>query len=206
LLRSRSALRCRTLGRSRPRLAGLVPLMGKASVTNITVSLGFVVVPKALAMARLSVVASPLAILPLPPSRFRPLAPYCPLSWHLTATPLPGWHPTATHRLAPYWYSPAGTLLLRLRWVGPSSVTPSRGIALPPWLLSNALDRCNDLPDRTSWFWWALYWGFPMSPINNPLPWAAFLAVRVFSYVLVSLRKGLGLSTCTFLCNISLRV
>jgi len=66
-LRSRSALRCRTLGQSRPRLAGLVPLMGKASVSNITVPLGFVVVPKALAMARLSVVASPLAILPLPP-------------------------------------------------------------------------------------------------------------------------------------------
>jgi len=31
--------------------AGLVPLMGKASVTNITVPLGFAVVPKALAMA-----------------------------------------------------------------------------------------------------------------------------------------------------------
>ena len=30
----------RTLGRSRPRLARLVPLMGKASVSNITVSLG----------------------------------------------------------------------------------------------------------------------------------------------------------------------
>jgi len=90
--------------------------MGKASVTNITVSLGFVVVPKALAMARLSVVASRLAILPLPPSRFRPLAPYCPLSWHLTATPLPGWHPTATHRLAPYCYSPAGTLLVLTGW------------------------------------------------------------------------------------------
>jgi len=32
--------------------AGLVPLMGKASVSNITLSLGFSVVPKALAMAR----------------------------------------------------------------------------------------------------------------------------------------------------------
>jgi len=129
-------------------------------------------------MARLSVVASPLAILPLPPSRFRPLAPYCPLSWHLTAKNPPpagtlllpsGWHPTATHRLAPYCYSLAGTLLLLLRSVDPSSVTPSRGIALPPWLLSNALDRCNDLPDRTSWLRWANYWSFPMSPIINPL-------------------------------------
>jgi len=80
------------------------------------------------------------------------------------------WHPTATHRLAPYCYSPAGTLLLLLQSVGSSSVTPSRGIALPPWLLSNALDRCNDLPDRTSWFRWALYLSFPMSPIDNPPP------------------------------------
>jgi len=31
--------------------AGLVPLMGKALVSNFTVSLGFAVVPKALAMA-----------------------------------------------------------------------------------------------------------------------------------------------------------
>jgi len=37
-------------------------------------------------------------------------------------------------------------------------------------------------------------------------PQAAFLAVRVFSFVLVSLRKGLGLSTCTFLCIVSLHV
>jgi len=60
--------------------------MGKASVTNITVPLGLVVVPKALAMARLSVVASLFAILPSPTTRFCPLAPlllqqlapYCP--------------------------------------------------------------------------------------------------------------------------------
>ena len=31
--------------------AGLVPLIGKASVSNITVLLGFAVIPKALAMA-----------------------------------------------------------------------------------------------------------------------------------------------------------
>ena len=37
-LRLRLALRCRTLGRSRPRLAWLVPLMGKALVSNISVS------------------------------------------------------------------------------------------------------------------------------------------------------------------------
>jgi len=86
-LRSRSALRCRTLGRSRPRLAGLVPLMVKASVSNIAVLLRLVFVPKALAMARSSVVASLVAILPSPTSRFcllaplllQQLAPYCPL-------------------------------------------------------------------------------------------------------------------------------
>jgi len=61
-------------------------------------------------MARLSVVASLLAILPLPPSRFRPLAPYCPISWHLTAkNSSPGWHPTAHP-------PPAGTLLLLTGW------------------------------------------------------------------------------------------
>ena len=108
-LRSRSASRCRTLGRSRPRLAGLVPLMGKASVSNITVPLGFVVVPKALAMARLSAAAGLLAILPLSSSRFCPLALYC---YH----PPLGWHPTARHRLAPYCYSPAGSLLLLTGW------------------------------------------------------------------------------------------
>ena len=135
--------------------------------------------------------ASPFAILPPPPSRFHPLGPYCPVSWHLSATnSSPGWHPTAPRWLAPYSYLPTGTLLLLTRWhptadrrwlasplpggparplpfrlVGPSSVTPSRGIALPPWQLSNALDRSNDLPDRTSWFRWAHYWSFPISPI-----------------------------------------
>ena len=69
--------------------------MGKASLTNITVLLGLVVVPKALAMARLLAAAGLLAILPLPSSQFCPLAPYC---YH----PLPGWHPTAHDRLAPY--------------------------------------------------------------------------------------------------------
>jgi len=114
--------------------------MGKASVSNITVSLGLAVAPKALAMARWSVVASPLAILPLPPSRFRPLAPYCPLSWHLTAKtpppagtlPLPpplagtlllltGWHPTAH---LPGWHP--------LRSVAPLTLlSPSDRSALP---------------------------------------------------------------------------
>jgi len=47
-LGSRSGLWCRNLGRTRPWLAGLVPLMGKASVSNITVPIGLVVVPNPL--------------------------------------------------------------------------------------------------------------------------------------------------------------
>jgi len=142
--------------------------MENASVSNIPVSLGFAVVPKALAMGRWSVVASPLAILLLPPSRFRPLAPYCRISWHFTANPPPllapycspppagtlllltGWHPTAH---LPGWHplcSVAPLALHSLRSFDPSSVTPSRGIALPLWLWTNALERCNDLRDRAS--------------------------------------------------------
>ena len=124
-LRPRSALQCWTLCQSRPRLAELVPLVGKVSVSNITVQLGFVVVPKALATARLSAVASRLAILPPSISRFCPLAPCCPVSWHLTAAFLSlagtlllavGWHPTARRRLAPYCSPSAGTLLLAGGW------------------------------------------------------------------------------------------
>ena len=104
--------------------------MGKASVSNIMVSLGFVVFPKALAMARLSAAASLLAILPLSPSRFCPLALYC---YH----PLPGWHPTGHHWLAPYCYSPAGTLLvIVVAWhplclVAPLAVYPCDRLAPP---------------------------------------------------------------------------
>ena len=108
--------------------------MGKASVSNVTVLLGLFVVPKALAMACLPVVASLLAIVPPTTSRVCPLAPYCPfplLGWHPTAhhrlAPycslsagtvllIMGWHPTAHHRLAPYCSSSAGTLLLIISW------------------------------------------------------------------------------------------
>jgi len=123
-------------------LLGLYLWWGKPRFVTSRSCLGLVVVPKALAMACLSVVASPFAILPPPPSRFCLLAPYSPLSWHLTASP-PLW-------LAPYCYSPAGTLLLLTGWrptarwprsplypprsSQSSSVTPGHGIALPPWL------------------------------------------------------------------------
>ena len=88
--------------------------MGKASVSNITFSLGFGTVPKALFMAPLSVLVSPLAILPQHRSQFSPLAPYCPLSWHPTAWHPSGWHPTISLQLGPFCYPSAGTLLLRV--------------------------------------------------------------------------------------------
>jgi len=191
--------------------------MVKASVRNITFKLGFIVVPKALAMARLSVVPSPLVIPPPSTSRFHPLAQYCPISLHLTAKTLPQagtlllstrWHPTATHLLAPYCYSPAGTLLHLLRSVDLFSVTPSRGIALPLWLLSNALDRCNDVHARASGFSGPTVSVF--SPFNNhlstPLRPAFVVFQQAVSFVFGSLLKGLGLSTCTFLCILSLCV
>ena len=100
--------------------------MGKASVSNITVSLSFVVVPKALAMARLSAAASLFATLPLSSSRFCPLAMYC---YH----PLSGWHPTALHRLAPYCYCLAGTLLLIVvGWHPLCPVAPLAYLLSPP--------------------------------------------------------------------------
>ena len=153
--------------------------------------------------------ASPLAILPLPPSRFRPLAPYCPISWHLNANP--------PHRLAPYCFSPAGTLLLLTSWhptahhrwlasplpggsarllpfrsVGPSSVTPSRGIALPPWLCPTP---CIDVMTCLT-----VHHGFSGPPTGVFLCRrssilslrAAFLALRVFSFVFGEPAEGFG--------------
>ena len=117
--------------------------MGKALVSNITVSLGLVIVRKALAMARLSVVATLLAMLPLSSSQFCPLArllllstpwlaPYCPSSAG-TLRLHSGWHPTANRR--PASPLPGGSARLLPSWsVDPPSVKPSRGIALPPWL------------------------------------------------------------------------
>jgi len=86
------------------------------------------------------------------------LAPYCSPSAG-TLLLLTGWHPTATHRLAPYC-SPSLAGIPSARWLrspfSPSDrltfpwLRLSRGIALPPWVLSNALDRYNDLHDRAS--------------------------------------------------------
>jgi len=119
--------------------------MGQALVSNITVPLVFVVILKALAIARLSAVASLLAILPLSLSQFCPLVPYY-------YNPFPDWHPTANHRLAPYCSRLAG--IPSARWLQSplypprsryfSSVIPSRGFALPLWLPQTPWgNRCN---------------------------------------------------------------
>jgi len=198
--------------------------MGKASVSNITVSLGLLVVPKAVAIARLSAAASLFTILLLSSSRFCRVGPYC---YH----PLPGWHPSAHRRLPPYCSSSAAPLLLLtgwhrtapLRWlasplpggsahrlpfrsVGPSSVTPSRGIALPLWLCPTPwIDVMTCLTVHHG-FGGPSTGGFLCRGSTILFPRAAFLAVSVFSFVLVSLRKGLGLSTRTSPCILSLPV
>jgi len=199
--------------------------MGKVAVSNITVPLSFVVGPKALPIARLSVVASPFAILPPRASRFCPRAPYSPFSSYLTAQSsspavtlllMFGWHPTATRRLAPYcsWLLariPSGWWLRSrspLRSFDPLSVRPSRGIALPPWLLSNALDRCNDLRDCASGYSGPMVSVFSPGDDRSPTPLRP--PFRVFeqgvSFVLGSLQKGFGLSPCTFLGIVALHV
>ena len=198
-------------------MLGMYLWWGKHRLVTSRSRPGLVVILEALGIARLSVVASPFAILPPSPSWFSPLAPYSPFSWHLTARTLPlagtlllpsGWHPTATPRLAPNCYSRGGTLLLLPRSVDPSSLTPSRGIALPAWLLSHALDRCNDLHDRVSGYSGPTVSVF--SPVHDhlfpPLSPAFLVFEHAVSFVLGSLLKGLGLSTCTFLCIVSPRV
>jgi len=184
--------------------------MGKASVTNITVSFSFIVVSKALAMARLSVVASPLAILPPPPSQFCPLAPYY-------YFPLLGWHPTALHQMAPY--CPSLTGIPSARWFHShlypprsshsASVTPGHSIALPPWpppmpwstdvITGAAVAFQFDVGLLFRWFSY-------MRDQSILSPRAPFVAVEIFSFVLVGLGKGLALSTCMLIRIVSLCV
>jgi len=199
--------------------------MGKASVRNITVPLGYVVVPKALGMARLSPAASLLAILPPSSSRFCPLAPYC---YH----PPPGWHPTAHHLLAPYCYSPAGTLLLLTGWQPtahrrclasplpggsarlPTSLPPAiystvanlalvtvdHGIALPPWSLLNADASPPSGQSRPLTH-------LPLTATSRGAFWLGILAIVVvsrrfldsFLSVTWGPAEGFGSLCCTFL-------
>jgi len=106
-------------------LSRLVPVVGKALVTKITAPPRLCRRSKALAIANLSVVASPFAILPSSTSWFGPLAPYC-------LTPLLGCYPTAPHRVAPYCYSPAGTqLLLVVGWYPLFPVAPLASLSSP---------------------------------------------------------------------------
>jgi len=119
-LRSLSAFRCQTLSRSWPRVAVLVPLVGKVSVTKIMVSSRSRRGSNSGCFGPLSIVASMIAILTPPPSWFRPLAPYCPFSRPLTAKTAP--------RLAPYGSQFAGTLLLQTGW---HPTAPLRWLASP---------------------------------------------------------------------------
>jgi len=152
-------------------------------------------------MTCLSIVASLLAILPLPPSRFCPLARYCPLSWHLTAYLPPGWHHTATHRLA--HYCPVGPLAS----LSSPIVALLVGYTLPCYCTAsvaaaNALVErfnywcvcCIQLQCRPTFQWFSSNARSVSSP-SGP----RFEAFAKLSVVLGSLRKGLGLSTCTFL-------
>jgi len=159
-------------------LPGLYPWWAKLPLVTSRSPPGFVLVTKALAMTPLSAAASLLAILPPCSSQFCPLVLYC-------HTPLTSWHPTAQHRLTPNCHSPVGTLLLIVvGWnpLGPvaplaylplrlsdlSSVTPSCGIALPPWLVSNDVDQCNNLRDCASCFTGPTVHVF--SPVGDQLP------------------------------------
>ena len=119
--------------------------MGQATVGNITVSLGLSAsqMPLLWPVCRLWLVCSRSFLSPPPgsvrwhlycPISASWLAPYCSSLPAGTLLLHSGWHPTATHcRLA----SPLPGCSARLlpSWPeDPSSVTPSRGIALPPWL------------------------------------------------------------------------
>jgi len=159
-------------------------------------------------MARLSAAASLVAILLPSSARFCPLAP-------CYYTPLPGWHPTATRRLAPYRSSSLASIpsaqWLRsptspLRSSDLSSVTSSRGKALPLWLLSTTLDRCNDLHDCVSAYSGPTVPVFPPSVVIYPPRSRPCFGSSRRRFLLSSLLKGLSLSTCTFLCFVSLRV
>jgi len=175
-------------------------------------------------MARLSVVASPFAILPPPPSLFRPLAPYCPISWHLTAkTPLlagtqllpSGWHPTATHRLAPYCSSSLAGIP-SARWLrSPTCLSPSCDLLY---------GRKPRLGYCSSWYCTAflvspkrrrvaIFWSLPtVEPPPQPDFTVRVLGFGILAIVVLSRRffdsflsvtwgpaEGFGSLSCTFL-------
>ena len=172
-------------------------------MSNITGTVGFFVFPKALVMARLSVVASPFAMPPPSPSRFCPLVLY----YHY---PDPGGHPTAHHRLAHYCSPLAG--IPCVQWLcspfysprssRSCSVTPTHGMALPPWLppmpwsndriTSAAVVYCSSVgqPSR----------GFQTKERSLSSPSSQRLvALANISFLPDSLPNGWALFTCPFL-------
>ena len=114
-------------------------------------------------MPCLWVVASPFAILPSSTSWF------CPLELLLL------------QKLAPYCMS------ILPQWSYSSAVTPSRGIALPPCLVSNALDRCNyrrDLTFMVTNVGPQVQWFSLVTAITHPHPRAlAALCEPILSFV-----------------------
>jgi len=182
-------------------LRGLCLCWGKPRLVTSWSRPGPVVVPKPLAMVHLSVLPSPLAILPPPPSRFLPLALYCLFSWHLTAYLPPGWHPTATYQLAPY--CPVAPLA--------SLSSPIDALLLgyaQPWYCTACVAAANALIERYNYrrdrclrlqCWPTFLWFFSHARSLFSPSGPCFEALAILSFVLGSLRKDLGLSTCTFL-------
>ena len=127
----------RTHGRSRPRLAGLLPLMGKATVSNLSVPPPYCRHSKSPCYGLLVGCGEPARDSSL---SLLPVLSAC----TITAT-------TAGTLLSPH---PPRSFVL-------SSVTPSRGIALPPCLVSTTLDRCNYRRDCT----------FMVTNVGPQVPW-----------------------------------
>ena len=130
-----------------------------------------------------------------------------PFSWHLSAYP-PGWHPTATHRLAPYCpvaplaslSTPSDAFLLGYAqsWYCTASVAAANALVKQ---CNYQRDRCLRLRYQPTFLWFSSK-ARSLSSLSGP----RFEALAKLSVVQGSIRKGLDLSTCTFLCIVSLRV
>jgi len=196
--------------------------MGNPSVCDIMVLLAFVVLLKALSKALLSVVASPLAILPPPPpysvglDRTAAL-----LSLPCTLLPLLGRHSTSIHQLAHYCYSPASTILLIIvGWHPFCSVAP---LATLPFLivgfprlrrlvvlhclqdLRQRLERSTSPGEALFVSCWPTLWvsQISVSLACTPSPNWAFGSA---SCVQRRQPKGFGSLSCMFLWIVALRV
>ena len=174
--------------------------MGKGSVRNITVPLRFVVVTRALAMARLSVGATPLWILPPPspgssactvlPKSSPWLSPYCSSPAGILLL-LFGWHPLSP--LAPLACLSSAMRTLLLGYAQslyyPASVAAANTLRLTMQFLARPLSSVRCRPTVSLVFFYARSLSSPSS--------LRFQALANLCFVVGSLRKGLGLSTCT---------